>query len=102
MKNIIFGLITFILALLFNLNFLTFAKDDLKSVLDDTTKSLWDRIYKIDVSKWWSASKVKTFFVETIWKKIMIPIIISIWLLLWFIAFYKLKFSDKVEEQTKQ
>ena len=96
----IFLLLSLIAFLNFNFLF-ALQGDELKTVLEQTTTSLWNKIAKTSVSGWSPADRVKNFLVDTVWKRIMIPIIVTIWLLLWFIAFYKLKFSDKAEEQSK-
>ena len=70
-------------------------------VLDESTNSISSRLQKITVSGGQAAERAKNFIIETVWLKLMVPLIVSIWILLAFVSFYKLKFSDKAEDQTK-
>ena len=71
------------------------------SVLDDVTHSLGNRLKKIEVSQWMWAEKAKSFLIDVIGLKIMLPLIVTIWLILAIISFYKLKFSEKEEDIQK-
>jgi len=99
MINIIKKIILYFIFLLYFFQLLVLAVDT--SVIDKSTDKLGNKVYKISVSQWMAAEKAKEFIANTIWKKIMIPIIITIWLLLAFINFYKLKFSQKEEDLHK-
>ena len=95
LKKIII-LITLLFSSLLSFLNLSYAEDDVKWVLSEIADSkAWD----IEPG-WVGAWKTKDFIVN-IWKKILAPIVFLVGLLIAFIGFYKLFFSDKEDERKK-
>jgi heme/copper-type cytochrome/quinol oxidase subunit 2 len=70
----------------------TYAENEYLETLDNVaTNRAWDEI---------KSSSVKDLLLS-VWDNILIPIIIVLWLLLAFVGFYKLMFSDKEDERKK-
>ncbi len=70
--------------------------EDIKSMLWEVAENQAGDIWVSNES--WGG--VRDFIIN-IWKKIVMPIVIVIWLLIAFIGFYKLFFSDKEDERKK-
>ena len=70
----------------------TYAENEYLETLDNVaTNRAWSEI---------DSSSIKNLLIS-IWDSIFIPIVIVIWLLLAFVGFYKLMFSDKEDERKK-
>jgi len=92
-------LLTFLLSLsgIFNFTWYSLAVDgDVKGVLSEVAENRAGDIWVSNESWGW----VRDFMIK-IGKKIILPIVIVIWLLIAFIGFYKLFFSDKEDERKK-
>ena len=96
MKKILLMILLFISGL-FNFYSFSFAiSKDVKNVLWEVAKNrAWD-IWVSTESWFW----IRDFMVN-IWRKVILPIVIVVWLLIAFLWFYKIMFSDKEDERKK-
>jgi len=96
MKKIILTFLLFLTSL-FNFSFVSYGvSSDVKWILQDVAKNrAWELWVDAESSRW-----VRDIMIN-IWRKVIFPIVIVIWLLIAFIGFYKLMFSDKEDERKK-
>jgi len=96
MKKILLAIVMFFWAF-FSYNFSVLAVDqDIKDVLPEVAENRAG-----DIWVWNESAQGVRDFMLNIWKKIILPIVVVIWLLIAFLWFYKLVFSDKEDERKK-